>query len=86
MCFYYCSGITTKVPDLWVQYHDKTVNKNSCYTNCNSAENSHEIPKSWGGNGPEYIPTMALTNTLPEADYITLNERIRRIENLLNKQ
>ena len=78
-CFYYCSSVTSPLPQLWVQYYGQSVTKTNCFRNCTSASNWAEVPVSWGGTAPEYIPPAPVSGVMM-ADYRALEMRIRNME------
>lgn len=74
----YCSKVITPLPEFWKWYYGKTVNSSSCFDGCTAAANWSEVPKSWGGTAPEYIPPVV--SGFMMADYRALETRIRNIE------
>lgn len=75
----YCSKVITPLPEFWKWYYGKTVNSSSCFDGCTAAVNWLEVPTSWGGTAPEYIPPVSVSNYMM-ADYRALEARIRNIE------
>ena len=78
-CFSDCRNVTSPLPQLWVQYYGKNILNNVCFGGCTSAPNWSEVPVSWGGTAPEYIPPAPVSGVLM-ADYRALEMRIRNIE------
>lgn len=76
---YNCSKVTTPLPEFWVWYYGKTVSKTDCFTGCNAAPNFPDVPVSWGGTAPEYIPPVQVSGVMM-ADYRALEMRIRNLE------
>ena len=84
-CFNGCSGVIGSLPPLWIFYYEKNATKSRCLAGCINASNWEEVPASWGGPGPEYVPPA---NTLRSgailADYRALDARLAKIEEQLN--
>ena len=78
-CFAACNKISSSLPALWIQYHGKTITKTNCYKDCTSASNWSEVPTSWGGTAPEYVPPVQVSGVMM-ADYRALEMRIRNLE------
>ena len=78
-CFDSCEKITSLLPPLWIKYYGKTVTKTGCFRNCVNAGNWDEVPTSWGGTAPEYVPPVVASGIMM-ADYRALEMRIRNIE------
>lgn len=72
-CFNNCNNITSNLPPLWQLYYGKVVTKTNCFTGCTKAANWAEVPVSWGGTAPEWVPLVPLEVEL-------LNKRLINIE------
>lgn len=77
---YECISFTGRLPEFWIQYYGKNIsNKSNCFSSCKKAENWLEVPVSWGGTAPEYVPPVQASGVMM-ADYRALEMRIRNIE------
>ena len=78
-----CRALTSPLPELWKLCYGKTVTKTDCFLNCTSAPNYSDVPKSWGGIAPEYVPPVVASG-VSLADYRAINARLSNIEEKLN--
>lgn len=82
-CFYQCREVISSLPTLWTLYYGKTIEKGYCFWGCVNAANWLEVPTSWGGTAPEYVPPVEVSGVMM-ADYRALEMRIRNLEQQQN--